>query len=154
MNRAPKAEASPLATAASWFGRYDLCLLLLNLGADPSQYEGNEITKITHYLEGTLEAKSRGEGQLRDASPQKLADFERLVERLEAMGETLAAARADKERWASEPDSSKRYAMRHREIAERKERERREREAAAQQEGKKAPGAPAPKVDGDLQPQE
>jgi hypothetical protein len=128
--------------------------LLLDLGADPSQYEGNEITKITHYLEGTLEAQSRGEGQLRDASPQKLADFQRLVERLEAMGETLAAARADKERWASEPDSSKRYAMRHREIAERKERERREREAAEQQEGKKAPGAPAPKADGDLPPQE
>ena len=147
LNRAPGAEASPLATAASWFGRYDLCLLLLDLGADPSQYEGNEITKITHYLEGTLEAKSRGEGQLRDASSEQLADFERLVERLETMGETLAAARADKERWASEPDSSKRYAMRHREIAERKERERREREAV-QQGGEQAPGAPAPKADG------
>jgi len=130
LNRAPGAEASPLVTAASWFGRYDLCLLLLDLGADPSQYEGDEITKITHLLDGTLEDKARGEGQLRDASPQKLADFERLVERLEAMGESLAAARADKERWASEPDSSKRYAMRRREIAERKERERREREAA------------------------
>jgi hypothetical protein len=154
LNRAPGAEASPLGTAASWFGRYDLCLLLLDLGADPSQYEGNEITKITHYLEGTVEARSRGEGQLRDATPKKLADFERLVERLEAMGETLAAARADKDRWGSEPDPSKRYVMMNREIAERKERERRQREAAKQQEGKKAPGAPAPKGDGDLQPQE
>jgi hypothetical protein len=154
MNRAPEAEASPLVTAASWFGRYDLCLLLLDLGADPSQYEGNEITKLPHLLDGVLADKARGEGQLRDASPQKLADFERLVERLEAMGETLAAARADKERWGREPDPSKRYAMRHREIAERKERERRQREAAKQQEGKKAPGAPAPKGDGDLQPQE
>ena len=154
MNRAPEAEASPLVTAASWFGRYDLCLLLLDLGADPSQYEGNEITKLPHLLDGVLADKARGEGQLRDASPQKLADFERLVERLEAMGETLAAARADKERWGREPDPSKRYAMRHREIAERKERERRQREAAKQQEGKKAPGAPAPKGDGDFQPQE
>jgi outer membrane murein-binding lipoprotein Lpp len=92
MNRAPGASSSPLGTAASWFGRFDLCLVLLDLGADPSQYEGNEITKITHYLEGTLEAKSRGQGQLRDASPEQLADFDRLVERLEAMGETLAAA--------------------------------------------------------------
>jgi hypothetical protein len=70
------------------------------------------------------------------------------------MGETLAAARADKDRWGSEPDPSKRYVMMNREIAERKERERRQREAAKQQEGKKAPGAPAPKGDGDLQPQE
>ena len=130
LNLAPGAESSPLATAATWFGRFDLCLLLLDLGADPRQYEGSEITKITHLLDGILADKARGEGQLRDASPQQLADFERLVERLEAMGESLAAARADKERWASEPDSSKRYAMRHREIAERKERERREREAA------------------------
>jgi hypothetical protein len=154
MNRAPGASSSPLGTAASWFGRFDLCLVLLDLGADPSQYEGNEITKITHYLEGTLEAKSRGQGQLRDASPQKLADFERLVERLEAMGESLAAARADKERWGRESDSSKRGAMMNREIAERKERERREREAAEQQEGKKAPGAPAPKGDDHSPPQE
>lgn len=154
LNRAPGASSSPLGTAASWFGRFDLCLLLLDLGADPSQYEGNEITKITHYLEGTLEAKSRGEGQLRDASPQKLADFQRLVERLEAMGETLAAARADKERWASEPDSSKRYAMRHREIAERKERERREREAAEQNQGKNPAGVADPKANGDSPPQE
>ena len=108
--------------------------MLVDLGADPSQYEGNEITKITHLLDGTLKDKSRGEGQLRDAPPQKLTDFERLLVRLEAMGETLAAARTDKERWASEPDSSKRYAMRRCEIAERKERERREREAAEQQE--------------------
>jgi hypothetical protein len=154
MNRALGAEASPLGTAASWFGRYDLCLVLLDLGADPSQYEGNEITKITHYLEGTLEAKSRGQGQLRDASPEQLADFERLVERLEAMGESLAAARADKDRWGSEPDPSKRSAMRRREIAERKERERREREAAERQEAITAPGAPAPKAGGDMPPQD
>jgi hypothetical protein len=142
LNRAPDAQASPLVTAESWFGRYDLCLLLLDLGADPSQYEGDEITKITHLLDGTLEDKARGEGQLRDASPQKLADFERLVERLEAMGESLAAARADKERWASEPDSSKRYAMRRREIAERKERE-----AAELRRGGQAPEAPVPMTD-------
>jgi len=74
LNRAPDAQASPLVTAESWFGRYDLCLLLLDLGADPRQYEGNEITKITHLLDGTLEDKARGEGQLRDASPQKLGD--------------------------------------------------------------------------------
>jgi hypothetical protein len=149
LNRATGAEASPLVTAASWFGRYDLCLLLLDLGADPRQYEGDELTKITHLIDGTLRLKARGTGQLRDASPEQLADFERLVERLEAMGETLAAARADKERWASEPDNAKRYAMRHREIAERKERERREREAAEQQGAKKAPEAPASKAESD-----
>jgi hypothetical protein len=153
MNRAPGASASPLVTAASWFGRYDLCLLLLDLGADPRQYEGNEITKIPHLLDGVLADKSRGEGQLRDASPEQLADFERLVERLEAMGESLAAARADKERWASEPDSSKRYVLMNREIAERKERERREREAAERQEAITDPGAPAPKADVGVPPQ-
>jgi hypothetical protein len=134
LNRAPGVDASPLCTAEGYFGRYDLCLLLLDLGADPSQYEGNGVTKFAHLLDGRLEQKARGIGQLRDASPQKLADFNRLVERLEAMGESLAAARADKERWAREPDPYKRHAMRQREIAERKERERRDREAARQQE--------------------
>jgi E3 ubiquitin-protein ligase DOA10 len=66
----------------------------------------------------------------------------------------LAAARADKDRWGSEPDPSKRYVMMNREIAERKERERREREAAQQNQGKDAAGVPAPKADGDLPPQE
>ncbi len=149
LNRAPGVEASPLVTAEGYFGRYDLCLLLLDLGADPRQYEGNELTKITHLLDGTLRDKARGEGQLRDASPEKLADFERLVERLEAMGESLASARADKDRWAREPDPDKRYAMWEREIAERKERERRDREAARQQDGTETTAAPAPQPSGD-----
>ena len=130
LNRAPGVEASPLVTAEGYFGRYDLCLLLIDLGADPRQYEGDELTKITHLLCGRLEQKQRGTGQLRNASPQKLADFNRLVERLEAMGESMAAAQADRVRWSSESDPDKRYAMRQREIAARKEREKRAREAA------------------------
>lgn len=149
MNRAPGADRSPLATAESWFGRYDLCLLLLDLGADPGRYEGNELTKITHLLEGTLNDKRRGTGQLRDASPEQLADFERLVERLELMGESLAAARADKERWSREPDNNKRYAMWQREIAERKERERRDREAPQQRGGKALAGSSEATTDGE-----
>jgi len=132
-----------LVTAEGYFGRYDLCLLLIDLGADPRQYEGNELTKITHLLCGRLADKARGTGQLRDAPPQKLADFDRLVQRLEAMGESMAAAQADRVRWSSVSDPDKRYAMRRREIAERKEREKREREAA-QPNGQVPPAPDAP----------
>ena len=143
LNRAPGVDASPLVTAEGYFGRYDLCLLLIDLGADPRQYEGNELTKITHLLCGRLADKARGTGQLRDAPPQKLADFDRLVQRLEAMGESMAAAQADRVRWSSVSDPDKRYAMRRREIAERKEREKREREAA-QPNGQVPPAPDAP----------
>jgi hypothetical protein len=72
-----------------------------------------------------------------------LADFDRLVQRLEAMGESMAAAQADRVRWSSVSDPDKRYAMRRREIAERKEREKREREAA-QPNGQVPPAPDAP----------
>jgi hypothetical protein len=58
-----------------------------------------------------------------------MATFNRLVERLEAMGESMAEAQADRERWGKESDSTKRYAMWQEEIAERK---RREQAAAAE----------------------
>ena len=144
MNRAAGVDSSPLVTAEGHFGRYDLCLLLLDLGADPHAYEGNELTKITHLLCGTLEDQKRGTGQLRDASPEQMATFNRLVERLEAMGESMAAAEADRQRWGNETDPKKRYAMRQREIAERK---RREQEAAAAGKPAAADAAERPATD-------
>jgi hypothetical protein len=129
MNRAAGVGSSPLVTAEGHFGRYDLCLLLLDLGADPHAYEGNELTKITHLLCGRLEQQRRGIGQLRDASPEQMATFNRLVERLEAMGESMAAAEADRQRWGKARDLIHLGEMRRK---EREERKRREREAAAE----------------------
>ena len=123
MNRAAGVDSSPLVTAEGYFGRYDLCLLLLDLGADPSAYEGNELTKITHLLCGTLEDQKRGTGQLRDATPERMATFNRLVERLEAMGESMAEAQADRERWGKARDLIELGEMRRKEREERKRRE-------------------------------
>ncbi len=129
MNRAAGVNSSPLVTAEGWFGRYDLCLLLLELGADPNAYEGDGVTKLSHLLAGRLEQQERGIGQLRDASPEKMAAFNQLVQRLEGMGESLAAAQADRARWAAVSDLKELRAMQRK---EREERERREQEAAAE----------------------
>ncbi len=127
MNQAAGVGSSPLVTAEGWFGRYDLCLHLLDLGADPHAYEGDGVTKLAHFLAGRLEQQQRGLGQLRDASPEKMAAFNQLVERLESVGESLAAAQADRARWAAVSDLKELRAMQRK---EREERERREREAA------------------------
>lgn len=132
LNRPEGVFASPLVTADGHFGRYDLCLLLIDLGADPTAYEGDGVSRITHQLCGSLDQKRRGIGQLRDASPEKMKAFEELVERLEGMGLSMAEAQADRERWGQAGDLIKLGKMRRK---EREDRERREREAAEIREG-------------------
>ncbi|MFM8291359.1 MAG: hypothetical protein ACKOC4_06635, partial [Planctomycetia bacterium] len=61
---------------------------------------------------------------------ERMATFNRLVERLEAMGESMAAAQADRERWGKARDLIELGEMRRK---EREERKRREQEAAAEQ---------------------
>lgn len=128
LNRPEGVSSSPLMTAHSHFGRHDLCLLLLDLGADPTAYEGNGVSRLTHNLCGTLEDKRRGFGQLHGASPERMKAFEELVERLESMGLSMAEAQADRERWGQASDLIELGKMRQR---EREERERREQESAA-----------------------
>jgi len=130
LNRAEGVSSSPLMTAYGHFGRYDLCLLLIDLGADPTAYEGDGVSRITHNLCGSLERKRRGIGQLRDASPEKMKAFEALVERIESMGLSMAEAQADRERWGQASDLIELGKMRRR---EREEREQKEKEAAKTQ---------------------
>lgn len=125
LNRPEGVSTSPLVTAEGHFGRYDLCLLLIDLGADPTSYEGDGVSRISHLLCGRLSDKRRGIGQLRDASPEKMKAFEALVERVESMGLSMAEAQADRERWAQASDLIELGKM-HRK--EREDRERRERE--------------------------
>jgi hypothetical protein len=127
LNRPEGVASSPLVIAEGHFGRYDLCLLLLDLGADPTRYEGNGVSRITHKLCGTLSDKKRGVGQLRDASPEKMKAFEDLVTRLESMGLSMAEAQADRERWGNAKDLIELGEMRRK---EREVRERREKEDA------------------------
>jgi hypothetical protein len=127
LNRPEGVSSSPLVVAEGYFGRYDLCLLLLDLGADPTLYEGDGVSRITHLLCGTLEQKRRGVGQLRDASPEQMKAFEELVKRLESMGLSMADAQADRERWGNAKDLIELGEMRRK---ERMEREQRVKEAA------------------------
>lgn len=128
LNRPESVFSSPLMTAHSYFGRHDLCLLLLDLGADPTAYEGDGVSRLTHNLCGALGQKRRGFGQLHNAPPERMKAFEDLVERLEGMGLSMAEAQADLERWAQTSDLAERRKMRQR---EREERERKKQESAA-----------------------
>lgn len=129
LNRPEGVSSSPLVVAEGYFGRYDLCLLLLDLGADPTLYEGDGVSRLTHLLCGTLEQKQRGVGQLRDASPEQMKAFDELVKRLEGMGLSMAEAQADRERWGSAKDLIELGEMRRK---ERIDREQREKEATKQ----------------------
>jgi len=126
LNRPEGVSTSPLMAAYGHFGRYDLCLLLIDLGADPTAYEGDGVSRITHNLCGSLERKRRGIGQLRDASPEKMKAFEALVERVESMGLSMAEAQADRERWAQASDLIELGKMRRKEQEDRERREREE----------------------------
>lgn len=127
LNRPEGVSSSPLMTAHGHFGRHDLCLLLLDLGADPTAYEGDGVSRLPHNLCGSLEDKRRGFGKLHNASPEKMKAFEDLVERLESMGLSMAEAQADRERWGRASDLIELGKMRRR---EREEREQKEKEAA------------------------
>lgn len=110
--------APPVITAVNLFGQYDIALMLLEAGADPNVYIENQNKKLVHMV--ALAKKG-----LATSTPQQKADFHKLVDWLEAHGQSIAEAEADYERWKkwTGPTAEKAELMRA-EIAERKAREK------------------------------
>lgn len=86
--------STPTMQAVSAFGQYDLALLLLKSGADFKAYKTNSNTKLIHIVAGE-------ERRLPNCSAQQRLDYRKLVEWLEAKGESIEHAKDDIERWRS-----------------------------------------------------
>ena len=93
---------TPLRLAAGFGGQYDLCLFLIDSGADPSIYYSNGTQKLTHVL-------AKADGLLSIANPEQRAAYDRLVKRLyDEYGESVDEARQDLERYGSYSGENKR----------------------------------------------
>jgi hypothetical protein len=117
LNRMNGAWTTPVMQAVSWGGQYDIALILLQAGADYKIYKPKSNTKLIHLVAMEEDRKSAWK------SPQA-ADYAKLVDWLEAHGESIAAAKADIKRWQSWGITSGEYRRKmDAEIAERKARE-------------------------------
>jgi hypothetical protein len=107
---------TPVTQAVSWFGQYDLALMMLEAGADFRKYMENDAMRLIHVV-------VRMEHRLGQYTPEQRAKFHELVKWLEDHGESYEKAKADIARWDSWSGASFRQKM-DAEIAERKAREK------------------------------
>lgn len=107
---------TPAMTAVSAFGQYDLALLLLDAGADYRAYMTGSNTRLIHIVAGE-------ERRLPRCSEQQREDYRKLVEWLEARGESIDDAKADVKRWRSWFPSSVYRSKMDAEVAARKAKE-------------------------------
>ena len=83
---------TPADCAVSYFGQYDLALILLESGADYFHHRPDHTARLIHELEGA--------GRRKDSWDQKTrTDFQNLVKWLEERGESIDEAAKDKLRW-------------------------------------------------------
>jgi len=106
---------TPVMQAVSWFGQYELALIMLEAGADFRKYDESEIQRLIHIVVDQ-------ERRLDQYAPEQRAGFHALVKWLEDHGESYEAAKADIARWDSWSGATFREKM-DAEIAERKARE-------------------------------
>ena len=85
---------TPVMQAVSWFGQYDIALIMLEAGADFRKYDESEIQRLIHIVVSQ-------ERRLNEYTPEQRAKFHELVKWLEDHGESYAEAKADIERWDS-----------------------------------------------------
>ncbi len=76
-----------LLYAAIHYGQYDICSFLIDQGCDPSVYDHDFSSKLTHIL-------VRANISPDFASSQQITDYHNLVAKIEAMGESMEEARA------------------------------------------------------------
>ena len=107
---------TPVSQAVSWFGQYDLALMMLEAGADFRKYMENDAMRLIHVV-------VRMEHRLGQYTPEQQAKFHELVKWLEDRGESYEQAKADIARWDSWSGATFRQKM-DAEIAERKAREK------------------------------
>jgi hypothetical protein len=111
---------TPTMTAVGWSGQYEIALMLLDAGADPTVYIPDNNSKLVHVV---VKQQRLSEGW----RPQQRAEYQKLVKWLEDHGESLEEARADIKRWASWIGTPAQKAnLRRQEIAARKAREARD----------------------------
>lgn len=97
LNHVNASGMTPTTKAFGWFGQYDIALMLLDAGADYRIYHWKGNTRLVHDLVATQQnpiATARW-------TPKQRADFQKLVDWLEAHGESLEQARLDYARWRS-----------------------------------------------------
>jgi hypothetical protein len=99
-------------------GFFNLALVLLEAGANPSIYQQNESQKLSHVV-------VRQHSRLQNGSPDQAADYNKLIKWLDDHGESVDAAREDIKRWDSWSRTTGEYKRRIKEeIAARKAREK------------------------------
>jgi hypothetical protein len=106
--------------AVSWFGQYELAIMMLEAGANFRTYGESESQRLIHIV-------TKQERRLNEYTPEQRAGFHELVKWLEDHGESYEAAKADIARWDSWSGATFREKM-DAEIAERKAREKAEAE--------------------------
>jgi hypothetical protein len=110
---------TPAAQAVSWGGQYEVALMLLKAGADPHEYQADDMQKVTHII-----AKRAANEKLAGITPANSAAREELIAWLEQHGEPMKTAEDDLKRWATWNTTTNEFDTRSKqEIAERKERE-------------------------------
>jgi uncharacterized protein len=82
--------------AAVMAHQYDVARMMLQAGADPKLYQPDGERKLIHVV---LD-QNRFLKDYKVYSPQKLAEYQALVDWLEQHGESLIAAQADEDHWA------------------------------------------------------
>jgi ankyrin repeat protein len=113
---------TPAMQAVSWFGQYELALMMLEAGANCSKYDESEIQRLIHIVVDQ-------ERRLNEQPPDQRAKFHELVKWLEDHGESYEEAKADIARWDSWCRSTGEFREKmDAEIAERKAREKAEAE--------------------------
>jgi ankyrin repeat protein len=115
---------TPAMQAVSWFGQYELALMMLEAGANFRTYDESDIQRLIHIV-------ADQERRLGQYTPEQKAKFHELVKWLEDHGESYEAAKADIARWDSWSGATFRRKM-DAEIAERKAREKAEAEKKPQ----------------------
>lgn len=104
--------ATPAMDAVTYFQQFDIALMLLSAGADPTLF--NRHVKLAHRVAGQ---------ELKSASAAHLRQYNALVAWLESHGQSIDEATHDLERWAEWSDNylpEKVNSLIEQEIAERK----------------------------------
>jgi len=107
---------TPAMQAVTWFGQYEVALMMLEAGAKYETYQHGEYRRLIHVVAGQ-------ERRLNEQFPEQRSTFQKLVKWLEDHGESYEKAKADIARWDSWSGDTFRENM-DAEIAERKAREK------------------------------
>lgn len=116
INAYGRSGATPVFDAVSWFGQYDVALLLLERGADPLVHQKDQLPNAIHRV--LIEERDSAR-----RTESERGGIARIKKWLEVNGYDLVTAKADVDRWATwgkmSPDRAAR--LRKTELMKRKE---------------------------------